>query len=136
MARTTTSPVLRPTRICTSTPCVRRTSAAIAPHGLLHGQGGIAGPHGMVLMGQGRAKQGHNAVAHDLVDGALIAMYRRHHAFQDRVEELPGLLRVTLGQQFHGALEVGKQHGDLFALAFQGTAGRENLLGEIETACR
>ena len=25
----------------------------IAPHGLLHGQGGIAGPHRMVFMGEG-----------------------------------------------------------------------------------
>src|SRR4029450_1508280 len=27
--------------------------------------------------------------------------------------------------------EVGKQHGDLLALALQGTVGRENFLGEI-----
>ena len=85
----------------------------------------------MVLMRQGRAKQRHDAVAHDLVHRALIAMHGLHHAFQHGIEELPGLLRVTVGEEFHGALEVGKQHGDLLALAFEGAAGGENLLGEI-----
>ena len=104
---------------------------AVAPYGLLHGQGGVTGTHGVILMGHGRPKQGHNAVAHDLVHRALIAVHGRHQALQDRIEELAGLLGVAVGQEFHGALEVGKQHGDLLALAFQGTAGHENLLGEI-----
>jgi hypothetical protein len=38
---------------------------------------------------------------------------------------LVDLFWVTVGQEFHGALEVGEQHRDLLALAFQGTAGRE-----------
>ena len=85
----------------------------------------------MILMGQGRAKERHDAIAHDLVDRALVAVHGGHHAFQDGIEELPGLLGVALGQQFHGAFEVGKQHGDLLALAFQGTAGGEDLLSQI-----
>ena len=55
-------------------------------HRGLHGQGRIAGPHGMVLMRQGRPKQGHNAIAHDLVHGAFVAVYGRHHAFQHGIE--------------------------------------------------
>jgi hypothetical protein len=82
-------------------------------------------------MGDRRAEQGHNAIAHDLVDGAFIAMDRRHHAFQHRIQELPGVLGITVGQEFHGALEVGKEHGHLLALAFQGAARGENLLGQI-----
>ena len=85
----------------------------------------------MVFMGDGGTKQRHDAIAHDLVDGALVAVHGRHHAFQDRVEELPGVLGIAVGQEFHGALEIGKQHGDLLALAFQGTAGGEDLLREI-----
>ena len=103
----------------------------IALQGLLHRQRRIAGPYRMVFMGQGGTKQRHDAVAHDLVDGPLVAMHRGHHVFQDRIEELPGLLGVALGQEFHGALQVGKQHGDLLAFAFQGTAGRENFLGQV-----
>jgi hypothetical protein len=58
-------------------------------------------------------------------------MHGRHHALQDGVEELPGLLRVAVRQQFHRALEVGKQHGDPLALPFQGAFGNEDLLGQI-----
>ena len=97
---------------------------SILLHRGLHDQGRIAGPHRVVLMRQGSAKQRHNAIAHDLIDRALIAMHGGHHAFQHRIEELPGFLRVTVSEEFHGALEIGKQHRDLFALAFQGTAGR------------
>ena len=85
----------------------------------------------MVLVGQRRAEQRHDAVAHDLVDGALVAVHGRHHALEHRVEELPGLLGIAVGQQFHRALEVGKQHRDLLALAFQGAAGGQDLLGQI-----
>ena len=43
-----------------------------------------------------------------------------HHALQHRVEEPPRFLGIAVGQQLHGAFEVGKQHGDLLALASQG----------------
>ena len=46
----------------------------------------------------------------------------RHHALQHRVKERASLCWVTVGQECHGALEVGEQHGDLLALAFQGAA--------------
>jgi hypothetical protein len=55
----------------------------------------------------------------------------RRDALQHRAKELVDLFWVTVGQEFHGALEVGEQHRDLLALAFQGTAGRENLFGQI-----
>jgi hypothetical protein len=103
----------------------------IPPDGRLHVQGRIARPYRVVLMGHGGAKQGHDAVAHDLVHRALITVHGRHHAFEHRIEELAGLFRIPIRQEFHRALEVGKQHGDLFALAFQGAAGQDDLLGEI-----
>ena len=103
----------------------------IALQGLLHGQRRIAGPHRMVFMGQGGTKQRHDAVAHDLVHGPLVAVHSGHHALQHRVKELAGLLGIALGQQFHGAFEVGKQHGHLFAFAFQGAARGEDLLGQV-----
>ena len=103
----------------------------IRPHGVLHGQGGIAGPHRMVLMGNRRPKQGHDAVAHDLVDGAFIAVHGGHHALEHGVEKLAGLFGVAVGQQLHRALQVGKQHRDLFALAFEGGLGGEDFLGQI-----
>ena len=100
-------------------------------HGLLHAQGGVAGAHRVVLMRQRCPKQGHDAVAHHLVDGAFVLVHGRHHAVEHRIEQVPRLLGVALGQQLHGALEVGKEHRDLLALAFQGGAGGEDLLGEV-----
>ena len=58
-------------------------------------------------------------------------MHRRHQVFQHRIQELAGLLRITIGQEFHRAFEIRKQHGDLLALAFEGAAGRQNLLRKI-----
>jgi hypothetical protein len=85
----------------------------------------------MIFVGDRRPEQGHNAITHDLVDGAFIAMHRRHHAFEDRVEELAGLFGITIGQQLHRALEIGEQHRDLLAFAFEGSAGGEDLLGQM-----
>jgi hypothetical protein len=66
-----------------------------------------------------------------LVDGALVAVDGFHHAFEDRVEQLPGLLGVTVREQLHRPLEVGEQHGDLLALAFERRLGSQDLLGEV-----
>ena len=74
----------------------------------------------MVLVGHGRAEERHDPVAHDLVDGALVAVDGLHHPLEDRIEELPGLLGVAVGQQLHRALEVGEEDRDLLALAFEG----------------
>ena len=120
MVRTTTSPAFSPTRICRGTPVGPLDFGGILLHRGLHGQGGVARPHRVVFMGQGCPKQRHDAITHNLIDRALVAMHRRHHAFQDGIKELPSLFRVAIRQQLHGAFEVGKQHGDLLALAFRG----------------
>jgi hypothetical protein len=87
-------------------------------HRALHGEGCVTRPHGMVLMRQRGAEQRYNAVTHDLVHGALIAVHRRHHVLDDRVEQLAGFFGVAVGQQFHRALQVGEEDGDPLALAF------------------
>jgi hypothetical protein len=70
---------------------------AVAAHGLLHAQRRVAGAYSMIFLGNGRAKEGHNAIPHHLVDGALVAVHGFDHALQDRVQQLAGLLRVALG---------------------------------------
>jgi hypothetical protein len=104
---------------------------AVAADGLLHGQRRITGADGVILMRNRRPKQGHNAITHDLVHGAFVAVHGRHHALQHRVEELARLLRVTVGKQLHGAFEVGKEHRDLLTFAIQHTAGGADLLGQM-----
>jgi len=54
-----------------------------------------------------------------------------HHQREDGIEELPRLLRVTVGEQLHRALQVGEEDRDLLALALEGALGREDLLGEV-----
>ena len=44
---------------------------------------------------------------------------------------MSGFLGIALSQEFHGAFEVGKQHGDVLAFTFQSATGRENLLRKI-----
>jgi hypothetical protein len=38
---------------------------AVVANGRLHGQRGIAGPHGMIFVCNRRPKQSHNPIAHD-----------------------------------------------------------------------
>src|SRR4051794_983698 len=52
---------------------------------LLHSQRRIAGAHCMILMGEWRAKESHDAIAHNLVNGSLIAMHRFHHSLQEGI---------------------------------------------------
>ncbi len=85
----------------------------------------------MVLMGQRRPEQGHDAIAHDLVYRPLVAVHGGHQALEHRVEELPRLLRVAVGEQLHRALQVGEEHAHLLALAFEGGFGGEDLLDEM-----
>jgi len=98
---------------------------------LLHPERRVAGAHGVVLVRQGGAEQRHDAVAHDLVHGAFVAVDGFHHAFKHRIEELPGLLGVAVGEELHGALEVSEEDRNLLALTLEGSLGREDLLGEV-----
>src|SRR5262245_25917690 len=52
---------------------------AVTPHRRLHVDRGVARADRMVLVGHRRTEEGHDAVPHDLVDGALVAMDRFHH---------------------------------------------------------
>src|SRR6266481_7219934 len=70
-------------------------------------------------------------VAHHLIDGALVAVDRLHHVFEDGIEDLAGLLGVTIREELHRALQISKEHCDLLALAFQSGLGGKDLLGEV-----
>jgi hypothetical protein len=96
---------------------------SIGLHGSLHGQGGIAGTQGVVLVGNGSTKQGHNTVAEHLIHRALEAVHGGHHALQGRVEELLRSFGIEAADEFGGVFQVGKEHRHLLAFAFQGGAG-------------
>ena len=71
----------------------------IAAHGGLHGQGSIAGAHGVIFVRHRGAEERHDAVAEHLVDGAFIAMHGVHHGVQGRVQESARLFRIKVGDQ-------------------------------------
>jgi hypothetical protein len=97
----------------------------------LHAQRGVARPHGVILVGNRGAEKRHDAVAHHLVDGALVVMDSLHHVFEDRVEEFPCLFGITFGQQLRRALEVGEEHRHLLAFAFECAPGVQDFSGEV-----
>jgi hypothetical protein len=82
-------------------------------------------------MGNGRPKQRHNAIAEDLVHRALVAVHGLHHGVQGWVKEPPGLFRIKARDQLRGALNIGKQHGDLLALALQVATRGQNFLSQM-----
>ena len=90
----------------------------------------------MIFVGHRRPKQGHNAIAQDLIHRPLKAVHGVHHVLQRGIEEALRGFGVEVTDQLRRALEVGKEHRDLLALAFQGTAGREDLLREIRGGIR
>ena len=104
--------------------------------GLLHTQRRVTSAHGVVFVRHRRAEERHDAIAEHLVDGAFVAVHGIHHDVQRRVQELAGLFRIEARDQFGRALEIGKEHGDLLALAFQGAARGEDLLGQILRSVR
>jgi hypothetical protein len=84
----------------------------------LHGQGGVAGTQGVILMGNGGPKERHDAIPKHLIHRALEAVHRVHHAVDGRIEELLGRFWVEVFDQLGGVFEVSKQDGDLLAFAF------------------
>ncbi len=71
---------------------------SIAAYPILHSKGRVTCTYGMVLVSKGRTEQGHDPVAHNLVDGPFITVYGLHHVFEDRVKELPRFLGITVGK--------------------------------------
>jgi hypothetical protein len=85
----------------------------------------------VVLVGERRPEQRHDAITHDLIHGALVAMDRLHHALEHRVQDLARVLGVAVGEQLHGALQVGEEHRHLLALALEGGPGGEDSFREV-----
>jgi hypothetical protein len=131
MLRKTTSPEFSPTLICGSSSRGRPAPLLLGADGLHHLQGGVPGPQRVVLVGERRTEQRHDAVTHDLVHGAFVGVDCFHHPLDDRVEDLAGLLGIAAGDELHRALHVGKEHRHLLALALERGLGDEDLLGQM-----
>ena len=68
-----------------------------------HRQRGMAGAHRMVLPGDRRAEQRHDAVAHDLAHGAAEFLDGVAHVLQRRIEQLARFLGVAIGDELQSS---------------------------------
>ena len=78
----------------------------------------------MILVGDRRPEERHDAVARVLVDRALEAVDAVGEDLEEAVQDPVPLLRVDLPGQLQGALHVGEEHRHLLALALQGGPAR------------
>ncbi len=90
-----------------------------------------AGPLGVILVGERSAEQRHDAVAGELVDGALEAVDAVAQDREEALHDRPPGLRVGLLGELHRADHVGEQHGHLLALAVEIGAGAKDLLRQM-----
>src|SRR5216683_682891 len=77
------------------------------------------GPNRVVLVRNGGAKQGHDPVPQELVDGPLIAMNLDEHELEGSRHHPMDILRIEPFGQGGESRHVHEQHGDLLALALQ-----------------
>jgi hypothetical protein len=85
----------------------------------------------MVLVGDGRAEECHDPIAHDLVDSALVAMDGLHHQLEHWIKNLTGFLGIAAGEQLHRGRQISEQDRDLLALALERGLRGQDLLGEV-----
>jgi hypothetical protein len=88
-------------------------------------------PPRAILVGNWRTEQRHHAIAGVLVDRALKPVHLGRDPLEAVVDDLVYLLGVEPLSHGRETREVGKEHGHLAALPFEGTAGGEDLLRQV-----
>ena len=91
-----------------------------------------AGAAGVILVRDRGAKERHDPVAGELVDGTLEAVHAVGEDREEAVEDPVPRLGVDPLGQLHRALDVSEEHGHLLALALEPAARRQHLLGEVD----
>ena len=100
-------------------------------HLRLHAQGRVAGPHRVVLVGERRTEERHDALPHHLVDRAFVAMHRFHHQLAHLVDDRADLLGIAVADRLDHPVDAREEHGDLLALALESLPGVEDALGQV-----
>jgi hypothetical protein len=91
----------------------------------------VAGALRVVLVGDRRAEERHDAVAGVMVHRALEAMNAVRKDLEEAVEDLVPLLRVELLGQLHRPLHVGEEDRHLLSLTLEGGLRLQDLIGEV-----
>ena len=90
----------------------------------------------VILVGDRRAEQRHDAVPEKLIDRALVAVNRVQDHLEGAVHDGVDLLGIQALGHRREAGHVGEHHGDLLALSLDGALRREDLLGEMPRGVR
>jgi hypothetical protein len=85
----------------------------------------------MVFMGDGRAKERHDAIAQHLIHRALEAVHGAHHAVEGGGQQPLGSFRIEATDELRRTHEVGEEYCDLLAFALQRTHSGAELLGKV-----
>ena len=73
----------------------------------------------MILVRNRRAEQREDAVAGRLRNVAAVAMHRRHHELQHRVDDRARFFGIEIAHQLRRVLDVREQRRDRLALAVE-----------------
>lgn len=92
-------------------------SIAMAPHGLLHAQRRIERTLRMILVRDGGAEQGKDAVAERFGDIPFVVVDGLHHQRNDGLDQTMGLFGIEVVNERGRAGHIGEQRGDGLALA-------------------
>ena len=131
MAPTTTKPVCRPMRSTSRTSSPESSAMRLGVHRAADIEGGEHGATGVILVGERRAEQRHEAVAEELVHRAFVAMHLRERGLEEAAQKRVHAVGADPLGEGGGADEIAEEHGDGLALALHGGAGGEDLLGEM-----
>jgi len=98
---------------------------------LLDRQGGAERALSVVLVGDGGAEERHHAVAEELVDRSLVAVDGLENDLEGAVHDRVDFFGIQALGHRREAGDVGEEHRHLLALAFDGAARAEDLVGEV-----
>ncbi len=87
-------------------------------HPLAHQEGGAQAALGIVLVCPRRAEDGHDRVAHELLDEALVAVDRRGHLVEEIALDRAHVLGIEPFAERGEPGQVGEEHGDRPPVAF------------------
>ena len=85
----------------------------------------------MVLIGNRRPEQRHEAVAKELIDGALVAVHLRERELEELAENIVHCLRAQARGERRGVGNVTEKHCDQLTLALASEAGCQHLAFEM-----
>ena len=131
MRPTTTGPVLRPIRMRIAGTLAGLDLAAEIAHGALDPERGVDGAPRAVLMRDGRAEEGHHAVARVLVDRAFESVDLGGDGLEAPVHDLVNLLGTASAVPGHHRLSAVRRHPRLLHPVGRGQGLRGRAAGGV-----